>query len=314
MNRTPSVLAPAGVEAAILAEVSTVLIAGAALVFVGMLALLAFALHGRRTNGVPIRRWVIGGGIVLPAGVLIALLVYATTRTATLARHAAPDLVVNVTGRSWWWDLRYRDPASGRSVAVANELRLPAGRRVRLGLQSADVIHSLWIPELGGKMDLVPGRVNHLTVTATRPGVYRGLCAEFCGAQHARMGLVVVVMPAPAFDAWLRATAVPTETAAADGAAASPLVERGAQAFRAHGCAVCHAVTADAPAPGLGPSLVQVGLRHTLGAGVLRNDAGALRQWLVDVQRLKPGARMPSYAHLDGATLDALAAYLATLR
>lgn len=234
-----SVLAPSSVQAAALSEVSWVLIVGASLILLIVLVLTALALLRRgRGQGVPTRVWVWGGGVAFPVVVLTALLFYGTARTVGLeAGVANPDLVVSVTGRLWWWELRYRDPASGRPIATANELRIPVGRTVQLGLQSDDVVHSFWVPELGGKMDLVPGRLNRLTITATRAGTYRGQCAEFCGEQHARMALHVVVMPAPEFDAWLAGqAAAPAPTTGA--------AQAGERAFAEHGCAVCHAVTA----------------------------------------------------------------------
>ena len=305
-----SVLAPSSVQAAALSEVSWVLIVGATLILLVVLVLTGFALVRRgRGQGVSTRAWVVGGGIAFPVVVLTALLFYGTARTAGLELGVAqPDLVVSVTGRLWWWELRYRDPASGRDVASANELRIPVGRTVQLGLQSDDVVHSFWVPELGGKMDLVPGRVNRLVIHATRAGTFRGQCAEFCGEQHARMALVVVAMPAPAFDEWLAGQATPAP------AAAGERVQAGERAFAANGCAVCHAVDATESVPARGPNLARVSSRGHLGAGVLVNDAGAYRRWLVGVQQLKPGARMPSYAHLDPATLEALEAYLESRR
>jgi cytochrome c oxidase subunit 2 len=302
-----SVLSPASEQAATLSEVSWVLIVGAGLIFVLVMVLLVLGLLRRgRGQAVSSAVWLWGGGVAFPVVVLTALLFYGTLRTAGLdASVANPDLVVSVTGRLWWWDLRYRDPATGRELRSANELRIPQGRTVQLGLQSDDVVHSFWVPELGGKMDLVPGRVNRLLITATRAGTYRGQCAEFCGEQHARMALHVVVMPPREFDDWLRAqTAAPLSDAA----------RRGQQAFGEHGCAVCHAVDPASTAPALGPNLAHVSSRSHLGAGVLRNDAGAYKRWLVGVQQLKPGAQMPSYARLDAATLDALSAYLESLR
>lgn len=306
MSGAPSVLAPAGVQAEALSEVAWVLIVGAALVFLVVMVALAWAV-ARRGGGVSKLAWVLGGGVAFPVVVLTALLLYGTARTAGLEKGAAnPDLVVGVVGRSWWWELHYRDPATGRDIVSANELRLPVGREVQLGLQSHDVIHSFWVPELGGKMDLVPGRVNRLVITASKAGSYRGQCAEFCGEQHARMALHVVAMPAEAFDAWLA-----SEAAMAPG---RDTLRAGRAAFEAHGCAACHAVDPSATAASLGPNLAHVASRSHLGAGVLRNGPGAHRRWLVEVQQLKPGARMPSYAHLDGPTLDVLAAYLDSLK
>lgn len=302
-----SVLSPASVQASALSEVSWVLIIGAAVILTLVLVLLVLALTRRgRGQGAPTRVWVWGGGVAFPVVVLTALLLYGTARTAGLdVARASPELVVSVTGKLWWWELRYRDPATGRDVFSANELRIPVGRTVQLGLQSDDVVHSFWVPELGGKMDLVPGRVNRLMVTATRAGTYRGQCAEFCGEQHARMALHVVAMPPQEFDAWLTSQAAP---------APAPAAQAGRQAFVEHGCAVCHAVDAQSATPTRGPNLAHVSSRSHLGAGVLRNDPGAYKRWLVGVQQLKPGALMPSYAQLDATTLDALTAYLESLK
>ena len=302
--------APAGQEAALLHELGLVLGWGALAVFTFVSVVLALSLRRRAKAAPRTARWVVGGGIALPVVLLSALLVYSTWRTADLERAAAaPALVVSLTGHLWWWEVRYRDPATGRDIALANEIRVPVGRTTRLGLASADVIHSLWVPALGGKRDLVPGRTTHLSITPTRTGVHRGACAEFCGPQHAKMALHVVAMPADAFDAWLAAQARP-----APAAGPSALVDTGRQAFAAQGCAACHAVRGTFEPPPRGPDLTHVATRVSLGAGTLPNGPGASKRWLVGVQQLKPGARMPSYAHLDVATLDALAAYLESLK
>lgn len=300
-----SVLDPAGVEAAVLHELTVVLFVGAAVILAIAFGLLAVALRRGPRRDVPAAWWVVGGGFVFPTLVLGALLLYATARGAGLERPLAdPALVVSVRGHVWWWEVRYRDPRGGPDVVLANEIRVPVGRPTQLGLSAADVIHSFWVPQLGGKRDLVPGRVNSLVVTPTRAGVFRGACAEYCGTQHAKMALHVVAMPADDFDRWLAAQA-------RDATAAPPAA---AAAFREHGCAACHVVRGVFDGPAFGPDLTHVASRLALGAGALDNDAGAIKRWLVGVQRIKPGARMPSYAHLDAATLDALAGWLERLR
>jgi len=308
-----SVLAAAGDEAVVLAEVAWVLIAGASVVFVLTMGLLALGLR-RHKRAIPTGWWVIRAGFVFPLVVLSALLVYATLRTATLDRAPRQPLVIGITAHMWWWEIRYQDPATGQDVRLANQLHLPAGRAVQLGLTSADAIHSVWVPALGGKMDTVPGRVNKLVVTAREPGVYRGVCAEFCGEQHARMALHVVVQPSDEFDRWLAQQALPASDGGAAGATGDARLQRGRQAFLDHGCATCHTLRGVAQSAGLGPDLTHVGSRLHLGAGVLRNEPGAIALWLTGIQQLKPGARMPSFQHLDAATIDALAAYLEQLQ
>ncbi len=211
--------------------------------------------------------------------------------------------MVAVTGHLWWWEVRYQDPSTGRWIALANELRLPSGRPVQIGLTSADVIHSFWVPALGGKMDLVPGRVNRLAITPLAEGVHRGLCAEYCGTQHARMALHVMVVAPAEFERWLAAQA-------SSAPPAGQAHERGRRAFLEHGCAACHAVRGVAEHAALGPDLTHVGSRLYLGAGTLRTSRDNLARWIADVHAFKPGARMPSFRHLDQGTLDALADYL----
>jgi cytochrome c oxidase subunit 2 len=307
VSQTTSVLRAASDQALVLSEVTWVLLVGAALIFALTTAALALGLR-RRKRSVPDAWWVIAAGLVFPVVVLAALFVYATSRTAALDRPPPQPLVIGITGHQWWWEIRYRDPTSGREVRLANQLHLPTGRPVQLGLASGDVIHSVWVPALGGKMDTVPGRVNKLVVTAREPGVYRGACAEFCGTQHARMALQVVVQAPDEFDRWLAHQAQPA--APVDAA----LLQRGRQAFLEHGCASCHALRGVAEGARLAPDLTHVASRLSLGSGVLPNRRGAIAQWLTGVQALKPGARMPSFQHLDGATLEALSAYLEQLQ
>lgn len=322
-----SVLAPAGPFAAWIAEASWLLFAGAALIFVFVMLLLALAL--RRAGHVRRGLWIVGGGVVFPVVVLSALLAYSLWLSVRLAQPPPADaIVVGITGHMWWWEVRYRDPQSGREIVMANELRLPLGRKVLLGLTSADVIHSLWVPSLAGKVDLVPGHVNHLVVQADAAGVYRGPCAEFCGAQHARMELRVAALPQAEFDVWLAAQALPAPEPG------NAMQMRGREAFIEQRCVACHTVRGiggpeaalppDGPAPAagvtlapgltLGPDLTHVGSRLTLGAGTLPNNRGALIAWIADVQHFKRGARMPSFDRLDAPTLQALAAYLESLK
>jgi cytochrome c oxidase subunit 2 len=297
--------APASVQAGALAEVGWVLILGASAVFAFTMGLLALALRRRRRRAPRGVWWIAGLGVAFPVVLLSALLAYSVARTAGLER---PDgrrpWVVSVVGHLWWWELRYHDPATGRWIATANELHLPEGQLVQLGLESADVIHSFWVPALGGKMDLVPGRVNRLLVDARVRGVHRGACAEYCGTQHARMALHVVVEPLQDFERWLAAQAQPAAPVH------EPRLVAGQRAFLANGCGSCHALRGVAEGNGLGPDLTHVGSRLHLGAGTLRNDVQAMARFVTHVQEVKPGARMPSFAHLDGETVDALASYL----
>jgi cytochrome c oxidase subunit 2 len=318
------VLAPAAEPAFVQAEAAWILLVGAALVFALVAGLLAWIVATRResrapgeTGGaaaVPTRWWLVGGGLALPLALLVPLFLYAVLRTgdsvpggSTGARPG--DLVVSVTGWSWWWDVRYRDPQTGATFALSNEIHLPSGRHAVLGLEGGDVIHSFWAPSLAGKVDLIPGRVQQLRVVPATPGVYRAPCAEFCGAQHARMALEVTVHEPAAFEAWLAAEARPASAAPRE-----PIAERGRALFAEAGCAACHAVRGLHDGGGAGPDLTHAGRRRWIGAGTLAADRAGFRAWLVDLQHVKKGARMPSYDHLPPADVDALAAFLASLR
>lgn len=302
------VLQAAGETARAIETVSWVLIAGAALIFSGVMLLLALSLR-RHAAAVRPRLWIVGGGLALPAVVLAAL--FAWTLGMTPAWKPAPPAgapVVAVTGHMWWWDVRYRGPAGGAEIRAANEVRIPAGRPVYLALASADVIHSFWVPQLAGKVDMVPGRMQHLLLSADRPGTYRAVCAEYCGEQHARMALQVVAMAPAEFEAWLAAQAQPAAPPA------TARQEAGRQAFIAQRCDACHTVRGATGEGRLGPDLTHVGSRLQIAAGTLPNSLEARRDWLVRVQQLKSGARMPSYQRLDGATLEAIADWLGALR
>ena len=305
-----SVMSPAGTAAHTVAGISEVLFVGAAIIFVAVMALLAWALF-RRVTARPVhgKIWLWGGGVIFPVVVLVSLMVYTMQRAPGWLATAPPNaLLISITAHLWWWEVRYLDPVSGQDITLANELHLPVGRPVKLGLNSADVIHSFWVPALAGKRDMVPGRVNHLLVQATQAGVYRGQCAEFCGEQHARMALHVVASAPAEFDAWLAAQARP---AAVPGSA---LLVQGQQTFMAQRCNACHTVRGVAEDSRLGPDLTHVGSRLYLAAGTLPNQRGNMAHWIADTQGVKPGARMPSSPDIDAATLNALAAWLEHLK
>lgn len=302
-----TMLDPAGLAAHTIAGVAWSLFVGSTLIFAGVMALLVVALR-QRVGKVNMRWWIVGGGLVFPVVVLSILMVYTAVRSAQLTRAPPVDaLVISVVGKIWWWEVRYRTP-DGTDVVLANEIHIPVNQPVVIGLSSSDVIHSFWVPQLGGKMDMVPGRTNHLVLQATAPGVYRGQCAEYCGEQHARMAMHVVVHEPADFTIWLAAQAQPAR------APASPLAERGREAFVAQRCTACHTVRGLSEEGRLGPDLTHVGSRLHLGAGTLRNDAAAMQKWIAHVQTVKPGARMPSYGERDAASLDAMAAWLEGLK
>jgi len=281
---------------------------GGGLILAGVMLLLLHALR-RKESAVRPGRWIIGLGIVFPVAVLAALMGYSQWRSAALRDDPPPGaLIISITGHMWWWEVRYSDPSGGADIVLANELRIPTGRPIWLGLTSADVIHSVWLPSLAGKMDTVPGRVNRLVFSADKPGVYRGQCAEFCGEQHARMALHLVAHAPAEFDSWLRAQAAPAA------APATAQQQAGLAAFLAQRCDACHTVRGVSEGGRLGPDLTHIGSRLTLAAGTLENNTDTMAHWIRHTQQVKPGARMPSHAQLDAGVLDALAAYLGRLQ
>jgi cytochrome c oxidase subunit 2 len=299
-----SVLHPAGADAGVIGQFAWVLFGAGLLIFLAVLALLGLSL---RRHEAPLRSglWIAGGGIALPVVVLTILLGWSTWRSAELVpQSSGKALAISVTAKMWWWDVHYRDPASGREIATANEIRIPVGRTVYLGLNAADVIHSLWVPALAGKRDMIPGRVTGLTLRADKPGVYRGQCAEYCGTQHAHMALHVVALAPAEYEAWLANQARPARAPEAG------LALRGRAVFFEQRCQNCHTIRGVAERAHLGPDLTHVGSRMQIGAGLLRNHGGALASWIADPQALKPGVFMPAASGIDGASLRALAAYL----
>jgi cytochrome c oxidase subunit 2 len=208
-----------------------------------------------------------------------------------------PGLRVRAVGHQWWWEFGYGP------VTTANEMHIPVDTPVELELTSADVIHSFWVPELGGKSDMLPGTTNRLRLFARRAGVYEGQCSEFCGVEHAWMRIRVVAEPQADFERWLAAQGQPTTTQRGEG-------ER---IFLAAICVSCHAIRGTAAVGTAGPDLTHVGARATLGAGVLPNDAARMRAWIADPQLYKPGALMPRVP-LSDTELDSLAAYLVSLK
>lgn len=303
-----SALAPAGPDAAIIHQFTWVMSAAALLILAGVLTLLALAVY-RGPRPVNAVRWIAGLGIAFPTVVLTLLLGWSTWRSAQLTPQSSRDaMVISVTAKMWWWEVRYRDPAGGPDIIAANEIHIPTGRAVYLSLSSNDVIHSMWIPALAGKMDMLPGRPTGLTLRADKPGVYRGQCAEYCGTQHARMALHVVAQPQAGFDAWLQRQRQPAA------APTSAMLIRGRDAFIGQRCGACHTIRGVQDDARLGPDLTHVGSRSHIGAGTLRNHRGTLAGWIADPQASKPGVAMPPAGEIDGDTLRALAAYLEHLK
>jgi cytochrome c oxidase subunit 2 len=224
------------------------------------------------------------------------------TMAALAATDTSDEVIVEIVGHQWWWEVNY--PLQG--VTTANEIHIPVGYPIELKVTSADVIHSFWVPELHGKIDLIPGQTNSFWLQADEPGVYYGECAEFCGLQHAKMALVVVAQPEEAFVTWLEQQQQPA-TQVMD----STLVE-GQQIFLGSACSQCHTINGTTATGDLGPDLTHLASRLTLAAGTLKNNQGNLAGWIINPQHLKPGNKMPP-TNLTGPELQALLAYLESL-
>lgn len=256
----------------------------------------------------PGRRRAVNVALGLSIAGLLALIAASVFTDRALARLPLQGaLHVELIGHQWWWEARYDDPQPSRVFTTANELHIPVGRPVILTLRSQDVIHSLWLPNLGGKKDLIPGRVATMTLQADRPGTYRGQCAEFCGLQHAWMALQVQAVDPVAFDAWAQAQRQPA------GEPTDALRLRGKAVFMGSTCAMCHAIEGTEAAGNQAPTLTHVGSRRTLGAGRLPNDAQRLAAWITNPQNFKPGTNMPAHA-FSAEDLQALVAYLQGLK
>ena len=309
-SEAQSVLEPLGPDAALLADLSWLLFAGGGLIFLLTMAFAAVAVWGgeAQRRGLGSRRLILAGGVAFPVAVLTALLVETLGVARALGARApggGEPLRIDVVGRQFWWDVRY----PGQGVATANEIHIPAGREVELRVSAGDVYHSLWIPSLQGKIDMVPGRVNTLRLRAGQPGVVRGQCTEFCGTQHALMAFWVVAEPSEGFERWLERQRAPVEEPADE------FLALGKRVFGAAGCGACHAVRGTEWDGRIGPDLTRVGGRLSLAAGALDNHRGTLGGWIAGVQTLKPGANMPSYnTVLDGKELRAVSAWLESLK
>lgn len=303
-------LDPKGEEASTVAGLWWVLFAVGTVVFVGVLAVLTVAVRrGERSGGEPAPdddsgdRFVTWGGIAMPSVVLLVVVVAGVWVGRDLRQSdESQALRVEVTAHQYWWDVEYPDD----DVRTANELHIPVGEPVDLVVRSDDVIHSLWVPKLAGKIDLVPGHTNELRVEATEAGDLSGYCAEFCGLQHTNMRLAVTAHEPDAFDEWLAERSQPAPEPSSDRAT------EGQRVFIDQGCARCHRVAGTDAEGDIGPDLTHLASRPTLAAGVVDNTRGALGGWVLDPQQTKPGSLMPP-TRLEAEELHALLDYLETL-
>ena len=311
--RIQSALDAAGVQAARIEWLWWVMFWVTTAVFVVVVAALLLAVRRGRSSDAPraderslVRA--VASAVAVTIAILFGLLyVSAATGRAIGSRPDDKPLVIQITGQQWWWSMEYLNEAPSQRFTTANEVHIPVGRPIVLNLRSPDVIHSFWVPNLHGKMDLVPGRLNTTWLRADTPGIYRGQCAEFCGMQHAHMGLVVVAEPPDAYQRWESAQRqnAPEPTA--------PQQLRGRDIVERGPCALCHTVRGTQAGGRTAPDLTHFASRSTIAAATVPNTPGYLAGWIANPQHLKPGNRMPATG-LNAEDLQAVLAYLETLR
>jgi cytochrome c oxidase subunit II len=312
---------PGGVQAEAIFHLWLVMLAVCVLVFVAVMAALGLALWRapRATRATPadvsslmqaepgVARSVVAG-LIVSVVLLVGLLAASVFTDRAIARMPlANALHIELTAHQWWWEARYDDPEPSRIFMTANELHVPVGRPVIVTLRADDVIHSFWVPSLHGKKDLIPGRESSVSFRADRAGVYRGQCAEYCGYQHANMTLYVMADEPADYEGWAARQREPASTPV------DAQQKRGLQLFVGTTCAMCHAIAGTRAQARHAPDLTHVASRMTLAAGTIENNAGSRAAWILDPQRIKPGAKMPPEA-LAPQDLAAINAFLGSLR
>jgi len=303
-----SVMAPGGSQAGQIATLAWLLFGFGAVVLAIVIVALWLAIRGspRLRTALARETMIIALGLVFPAVTLTLLLGYGVWLMQPDGDHDDRGVMrIEVVGEQWWWRVAY---AGATPIASANEITIPVGRPVEFVLNAADVIHSFWVPSLGGKVDMIPGRTTRLRLTADRAGIYRGQCAEYCGGPHALMAFEVVALPSTEYDAWLAREAAP---------ATAPSTDRerhGQTLFVAAGCGTCHAIRGTAASGTIGPDLTHIGSRRSVGVDTMKLTHANLVRFIAEGQHVKPGNRMPEFRIFRPDELDALAAYLSSLR
>jgi cytochrome c oxidase subunit 2 len=309
--------APGGSQAALGWELTIVAMATVIIISI----ILIVALWRRRppaetdtTGGKGSARWHAESGVNwIYIGLAITVVILIASFGATVATinastraPSAPPITLNITAHQWWWEVSIADSVPSHSFTVANEIHIPVGVPVLLRVQSPDVIHSFWVPELGGKIDVIPGQTNESWIRADHAGTFRGQCAEYCGLQHAHMAFTVVAQPPAQYQAWADAQRAEAPTPAANTPAAI------GEAVFTRSCGGCHAVRGSGALGRIGPDLTHVASRMTIAAGLVDNTPTALTKWIRNAQAMKPGVLMPTM-DLRQTDVANVVAYLETL-
>lgn len=258
------------------------------------------------------RRLLIAVGSAITATVLIltsfVAVSYAVDRQLIYLDKDA-EVEIEITGHQWWWQVRYLDKDPSKIFTTANEVHVPTGAKIHFIMKTSDVIHSMWFPNLAGKRDIIPGRDQDLYFRADEDGVWHGRCAEFCGLQHAFMGIAVYAEPRGQYDQWRAHQLEPaTEPTTAEEI-------RGREIFKSTSCTMCHAIHArdQAAYSDNAPDLTHLKSRAMIGAEAVDNNKGNLGGWIIDPHGLKPGVHMPTILQKP-RDFQALLTYLETLK
>jgi cytochrome c oxidase subunit 2 len=293
-----------------------------------MWVLIAWAFNRRRgtlAEHAPIdagggQMWIAVGGFIIPFIVLTIIFVLGLGLLRDFPIHGMHGMVmaanseemmkpeIHIIGHQWWWEIQYLNDDKSKQFTTANELHLPANRPVNIEVTTSDVMHSFWVPALHGKVDLVPGHVNYIRIEASHAGSYTGQCAEYCGAEHAKMRILAVAQNPEDFEAWKAAQIQPAQDPTSDAAKA------GEQTFLAGPCSMCHTVRGTIAGGRVAPDLTHVGSRQYLASNILPNNNAYLEAWITHAQSLKPGAQMPDLTQFTGDQLHDLVAYLRQLQ
>ena len=312
MSGIQSALEPAGVQAERIARLWDVFLWVSIVVYVVVMLFLAAALLRRRPEIVPNTtsprvRTTVSVAVGVTILTLLALVIASVFTGRSIAGMPKNALQIAVIGHQWWWQIEYDDPVESNRITTANEITIPVGVPVTLHLQSNDVIHSFWVPNLHGKRDLIPGKRTTLSFRADKPGVYRGQCAEFCGYQHAKMALWIHAIPMGDYAKWVQAARLPSKPPS------TALQRKGQEIFMTSPCPLCHTIRGT-PANGkTAPDLTHFASRRSIAAGTLPNRSGFLAAWILDSQHIKPGNYMPQML-LDQGEVQPLVSYLESLR
>jgi len=312
-----SVLDPQGPESKHLSGLIWIFTGLSAVIWLAVMGVLLVAIVRRAPERpdplalhMPIERrgvMIVGGAVLATLLTVIGLTALSYFSQRHLYATQASAVVVKITGHQWWWDVRYEGDRPDQVLTTANELYIPAGQPITVKLAASDVIHSFWVPSLMGKQDLIPGQDNELQFTAIRPGVYRGQCAEFCGWQHAHMGMFAVVLPREQFSAWRAAQTAPALMPD------DPVRRKGAAIFQSKACVMCHTIRGTSAGSRVGPDLTHFASRKSIASATLPMSRGNIAAWLLDPQGIKPGTNMPNVS-LAPDEVEPLVSYLEGLR